>query len=199
MLKSLHTLLLLFCIQCTPALSGTITHSTNPETGLKGWKFEQGDMQLELLQRLPDQTRGFFLARGFKRNIANQIANACVFQTIIRNTGSITPTRQSDKNAITVSLKHWKIKFKNKTRPLKLKEDWIENWPLSSVKPAARHAFRWASFPTEQTFHPTGDYNWGMTTFGLSPGDVFNLQIQWQISGKTHQAEIKNIQCARDR
>lgn len=196
MFKLHHSLLLLLSIQSTAAFSA-ISHSTNPETGLKGWKFDRGDMQLELIQRLPDQTRGFFLARGFKRNIADQIANACVFQTIIRNTGSAT--EQSDRNAITVSLKHWRTTFKHKIQPLKLKEDWIENWPLSSVKPAARHAFRWASFPTEQTFHPTGDYNWGMITFGLSPGDVFDLQIQWQIADKTHQALIKNIQCAEDR
>jgi len=198
MLKSHLTLFLLFSIQSTAAFS-VVTHSTNPENGLKGWKFEQGDMQLELIQRLPDQTRGFFLARGFKRNIANQIASACVFQTIIHNTGSATASEQSEENAITVSLKHWRIKFKHKTRLLKLKEQWIESWPLSSVKPAARHAFRWASFPTEQTFHPTGDYNWGMITFGLSPGDVFDLQIQWQIASEAHQAVIKNIQCAPDR
>ncbi len=198
MLKSRLALFLLFSIQCSAAFS-VVTHSTHPETGLRGWKFEQDDIQLELIQRLPDQTRGFFLARGFKRNIANQIANACVFQTIIRNTGSTTLAEQSDQNAINVSLKQWRIQFKDKTIPLKLKEDWIDNWPLSSVKPAARHAFRWASFPTEQAFHPTGDYNWGMITFGLSPGDVFDLQIQWQIAGAAHKAVIKNIQCAPDR
>ena len=156
-------------------------------------------MQLELIQRLPDQTRGFFLARGFNRNIADKIARSCVFQTIVRNTGSDTKIEDSDKNAMTVSLKQWRVKIKNKTMPIKLKEDWIKEWSRSSIKPAARHAFRWASFPSEQTFHPTGDYNWGMITFGLTPGNIFDLQIQWRIDNKTHQSVIKNIQCALDR
>jgi len=198
MQKPAHIILLFLSLHSLPGLA-QVSYSTNPETGLKGWKFNQADMQLELIQRLPDQTRGFFLARGFSRKIADQIARSCVFQTIVRNTGSGNKTENTDKKAITVSLKQWRIIMNNKITPLKLKENWINEWSLSSVKPASRHAFQWALFPTEQTFHPTGDFNWGMLSFGLTPGDTFDLQIKWSIAGKSHQSTIKNIQCAPDK
>jgi hypothetical protein len=175
------------------SLAAEVKITTDPQTKLKGWKFNQNDMELELIQRLPDQTRGFFLGRGFSTEIVNDIANACVFQTIVRNTGANTGAKP-----ISVSLKKWQVVHNEKTTPLKLKEDWNRQWAKANVRPSAKLAFRWATFPTEQTFHPSGDYNWGMISFGLSPGALFDLNLQWVVGDKTYKATIKNIQCAQD-
>jgi len=64
--------LTIISFHCSSALSD-IKLSIDAETNLKGWKLNQGDMELELLQRTPDQTRGFFLARGFSAIVANDI------------------------------------------------------------------------------------------------------------------------------
>jgi hypothetical protein len=166
----------------------------HPDTGLKGWKFNQDDIELELIQRLPDQTRGFFIARGFSTKIADDIANACIFQTIIRNTGSI-----NNGSPVNVALKNWHIQMNKQKRPIKLKEDWEKAWSTSNVSTAAQLAFRWSTFPSEQTFYPSGDYNWGMISFGVKPGSVFDLYIEWKTNTQTHNALIPNIQCANDR
>ncbi|MCW8934747.1 MAG: hypothetical protein OQK98_08490 [Gammaproteobacteria bacterium] len=174
-------------------ISAGVKLSVDPQTQLKGWKLNQAELELELIQRLPDQTRGFFLARGFSSAVADDIANACVFQTIVRNKGSEVQGRP-----ISISLKSWRIEHEGKLQPLKLKEDWNRQWSDLDVKPSAQLAFRWATFPTEQTFYPVGDYNWGMISFGLAPGKVFDLNLQWKIDNQTYRATIKNIQCTQD-
>jgi len=185
--------LTIICSHSSSVLSD-IKLSIDAETNLKGWKFNQGDMELELLQRTPDQTRGFFLARGFSTIVANDIATSCVFQTIVRNKGSETRGKP-----IVVSLKKWKILKNSKSLPLKLKEDWNQEWADTRVKPSAQLAFRWATFPTDQTFNPAGDYNWGMISFGLQPGESFDLNIHWNVAEKSNQAIIKKMQCPEDK
>jgi len=168
-----------------------ITKTISPETQLIEWKFIEHNFELKLIQRLPDQTRSFFEARGFPKNITNDIANSCVFQTISRN-------NSKDKSqSIQVSLKNWKIKTDQKTQPIKLKEDWQKQWTNSNLKPAAKLAFRWATFPTEQSFEPSGDYNWGMISFGPKPGSTFDLYIEWKNNDQRNRAWIKNISCPK--
>lgn len=180
-------------------------------TGLKTWQLTQSDLELQLVQRLPDQTRGFFQGRGFNKQQANEIATQCVFQTIVKNTG----LKKTGK-PISISLKNWRIIpqplsiNKSKiTQGIKLKEDWANEWLAikdknKQVKPSARIAFKWATFPSEQTFEPGGDYNWGMISFGLSPGAWFDLHIFWQSNQASEQVQfhdqwIKNIQCPEDK
>ena len=177
---------LLFSFQSTYA---EITKTVLPETRLIEWKLLDENLELKLIQRLPDQTQGFFEARGFSKKITHSIAQSCVFQTITRNTSKTKNQR------ISVSLKNWLIKINNKTQAIKLKEDWDKQWTDNDVKPASRLAFRWASFPTEQTFEPNGDYNWGMISFGPKPGSQFDLYIEWQSNKQTKNAWIKNITC----
>jgi len=43
-----------------------------------------------------------------------------------------------------------------------------------------------------------GDYNWGLTAFGIPPGSVFDLEVKWQADAKQHSGEIRDIQCAPD-
>ena len=174
-------------------------------TGLKTWQFIQSGLELQLVQRLPDQTRGFFQGRGFTKQQADEIATQCVFQTIVKNTGL-----QKTGKPISISLKTWRISLTHSTRKhnlvqgIKLKEDWAEEWlaiqdKKKQVKQSARIAFKWATFPSEQTFEPGGDYNWGMISFGLPPGTTFDLLIFWQTARQSHEQWIKNIQCPEDK
>ena len=52
-------------------------------------------------------------------------------------------------------------------------------------------------FPTRQQFHP-GDYNWGLTAFGIPPGSVFDLEVSWQEGGSHRSGKITGIVCTPD-
>jgi len=186
-------LLLFLSVVCGPIFAD-VSKTQNEETGLIGWKLKQGNMELELVQRLPDQTRAFFLARGFPAGIADDLGRSCIFQTILRNTG----TDAGVSLALTVSLKDWRVSQGDASRPLKLKEAWDQTWPDALVSKSARLAFRWATFPSTQTFQ-SGDYNWGMISFGLTPGTRFDLRLVWNEADKKHSAQIENLICAPDR
>jgi len=183
----------LICLLLPQILHADITKTASPETQLIEWKLVEQNFELSIIQRLPDQTYSFFAARGFPKHISHNIANSCVFQTIIRN-------NSKDKNqSIDVSLKKWHIKINNKTQPLKLKKVWDKEWQQSDIKPASKLAFRWATLPTEQNYEPSGDYNWGMISFGPKPGSIFDLYIEWQINNQKNSTWIKNIICPTNR
>ena len=65
------------------------------------------------------------------------------------------------------------------------------------VSQAARIAFRWSLLPTSQRFE-AGDYNWGMTSFGLTPGSRFHLELVWYRDGRRESGRIEHVECARD-
>ena len=48
-------------------VSAMVTTSIDPETQLQSWTLQEGAFSLQLIQRLPDQTRAFYMARGFSR------------------------------------------------------------------------------------------------------------------------------------
>lgn len=173
-------------------LTAQVVQESDPETGLRSWRFTAGNLAVELIQRLPDQTRGFFLARGFPAEIADEIAANCIFQTIIRNTGE-----QDGDATIGVDLAQWRVIQAGREQGIRLKEPWSASWPDEAVAGASRLAFRWALFPTRQEFL-RDDYNWGMTAFGLPPGTVFDLVLAWQEAGKVHSARLEGIECAPD-
>ena len=179
-----------------------IKTKTDPETQLQSWTLSDGNFELKIAQLLPDQTRAFYIARGFSKEIADDIATNCMMQTIAKNTAA-----KKSENAITIYLKEWQIKTKNhskadskkKLQGIKLKETWDNEWGKDTVTPAARIAFRWATFPTEQTYEPNGDYNWGTNSFGLSPNSLFDLNVVWHQGNAIKNVWIKNISCAEDR
>jgi hypothetical protein len=169
-----------------------VIRSTDGETGLAKWSFTAGDVEIELIQRLPDQTRGFFQARDFPAGVADEIARSCIFQTIIRNRGAT-----GAGNPVDIDLGAWRIRHDGTQSGIKLKETWLAAWPEATVGQTARLAFQWALFPTRQEFMP-GDYNWGMTAYGLSAGSVFDLQVIWQSGGQAEAGWIRGIECAPD-
>jgi len=171
----------------------------NPDTQLQSWTINEAGLELKFSQLLPNQTRAFYLARGFTGDIANNIAINCMIQTVAKNTAS-KKTGQS----ITIRLKDWLIKphhadADDKQQGIKLKEIWNDSWKENEVNNAARIAFRWATFPTEQTFDPSGDYNWGMTSFGLPPSSKFDLKVIWYQDGQQKSVWIQDMTCAEDK
>jgi hypothetical protein len=179
-------------LPCSPVAVADVVRSSDGGTGLAKWSFTAGDVEIELIQRLPDQTRGFFQARNFPTAVAEEIAKNCIFQTIIRNKGT-----SGARSLVAVDLTTWRIRHDGMAQGLKLKEPWLDSWSEAGVGQAARLAFQWAMFPTRQEFMP-GDYNWGMTAYGLSPGSVFDLLVVWQHHGVTDSGWIRGIECAPD-
>ncbi len=174
-----------------PAAALHVEHSIDPETGLEGWKLVDAPLELELIQRLPDQTRGFFIARGFTPDQADAIARACVFQTIVRNTSPA-----GSDTSVEVDLRRWHLAGKGgSSRPIRVKEDWLRSWQGGEVTTAARVAFEWSTFPTHQVYRP-GDYNWGMTTLGVEPGTTLDLAVEWRVNGEIRSYRIESLRCA---
>ncbi len=190
-MKRLCGLLLLMPL----TLFAQVSRQVDPETGLVGWTLRDGDFEMELVQRLPDQTRAFFLARGFPPAEADRIARHCVMQTIVRNLG-----QPGESPPIRVNVTEWRVMHKGVIRPVRHKEAWLQRWAETKAVPKpAQLAFRWSTLPTEQIYAPRGDYNWGMTLYDLAPGEVFDLHVVWHAGERRHAAWLRRIQCAPDR
>ena len=185
----------LLCILVALAACGThaqVSHSVNEENGLERWHFIDGDIEIELVQRLPDQSRALFMKHEFARDVIEDLALSCMTQTIIRNSG-----KSGSGQAVSIDLTQWRVYYKGKTSGIKLKEQWLASWSDEQASPSAKLIIRWGLFPTQQEYLPD-DYNWGLTTFGIPPGSVFDLEVSWQEGGKSRSGRINNIVCAPD-
>lgn len=181
----------LLCLIAAPAIAA-VTRGTDPEARLPYWEVVDEGMSLRLVQRLPDQTRGFFQARGFDAQQADMIALSCVFQTVFRNTA--TPDQGGD---VEYNLRDWVVHASGGRQGMKTREGWRGIWISKKVAKPAQVAFEWALFPTQQTYRP-GDYNWGMSIFNLPPGSAFDLEVVWRWQGKTRSVRIEEMRCAED-
>ncbi len=165
----------------------------DPDTGLATWTLRDGAITLELIQRLPDQTRAFFQGRGFPPASADEVARACVFQAIVENTAGGSPAP-----VVAIDLRRWRVDAGQGSGPLPAEAGWQPRWSAAGVSEAARIAFRWALFPTVQTFMP-GDHGWGMIPFGPAPDTPFDLTVVWSEDGVERTAELRAIRCPADR
>ena len=43
-----------------------------------------------------------------------------------------------------------------------------------------------------------GDYNWGLTAYGVPPGTEFDLRVSWREGDVEHTGEILGVVCAPD-
>ncbi len=162
---------------------------TDPETGLRWWRWQAGGVSVYLAQRLPDQTRAFFLARGFDRASVDRIAAACVLQLEIRNLGDAV---------VEADLRRWRTQDPDGTRrPLLLREHWEQVWQRLGLPRAQRIAFRWALFPSRVRYG-SGDYNWGMILLGRPPGARVDLAVRLAVGGRPVAAVLPGIECAPD-
>jgi hypothetical protein len=171
--------------------AGPVKTGADPETGLRHWEWNKDGFYLRLTQRLPDQTRAFFEARGFGRDTRELIATSCVFQTKAMNSGKETG------QILTTSLPDWKVRSGDQTGKLLVREYWSNVWEKNNVPKAAQIAFNWSFLPS-MIRYDANDYNWGMTSYGLAPGSRFDLQFSWQINGKQYYGQIKNVVCPQD-
>ena len=169
-----------------------VTRSVNPDNGLQGWHFANGDIEIELIQRLPDQTRALFMNHEFSREVIEQLALSCMFQTIIRNTG-----RSDRDRPVSIDLTQWRMRHAGKRGGILLKEPLLASWSDEDASPAAKLVVRWGMFPTQQDYLP-GDYNWGLTAYGVPPGSVFDLEVNWKEGDEQYSGEIGGVQCAPD-
>jgi hypothetical protein len=184
------TLCAMFAV--SPAcLPDPVITGIDAQTQLDYWEWNAGGVLLRLTQRLPDQTRAFFLARGFAQADADHIAGSCIFQSMFRNTAPAT------SGTVVADLDDWHIRTNGKPGRLLLREYWRKLWAEREVPESARIAFEWSLLPTYQTYAP-GDYNWGMTSYGLSPGSHFDLRFSWHRKGERFEGKIDDIQCAPD-
>ena len=167
-----------------PVLAEVIT-GKEVQTGLHTWEWRESGVSVQFHQRLPDQTRAFFQGRGFSAKNADSIARACVFQTIFRNDGTLPLVYDMDK---------WQITYQGKRRSLLTREHWDGKWQEGETSQAALIALRWSLLPTRQVFEP-GDYNWGMTSFGLPSGESFDLSLVLTIGGSVITGIVPAIIC----
>lgn len=172
--------------------TANITTGIDAEAQLPYWEMAQPNVSIRLVQRLPDQTRGFFEARGFAKADAETIAQSCVFQTVFKNLS--TPAQPV---VIDYDLKAWRVHAGTAQRRLKTREDWQREWAARGIAKPAQLAFEWALLPTRQTYH-VSDYNWGMSVYDLKPGTRFALDIVWRENGKPRRARIDGLRCAPD-
>ncbi len=187
---------MIFFSSCLKASSDrllSVADEIDKQNDLQHWTLQQGVLDLKLVQRYPKAIKGFFLARGFPSEIATQISRHCVFQTILKNSAS-----SEEAPVLRVSLKAWRVRHQGKLTRIKLKEKWQKEWSKEEISTAARVAFRWSTFPTEQTFEPVSDYAWGMITIGLPPDEPFDLQVVWKQGDRTHKRWIENMRCPED-
>lgn len=179
---------LLFC--ASVAAAAETRHTTDPETGIETWETAAHGVSLRLTQILPDQVRGFYLARGFDAgSVESLAAGACVFQTVLRN--------ESARGAIEFSLADWRSLSAGVERPLKLEADWQKDWEKRGVPLAARTAFRYALYPTQHRYE-VGDWNMGMTTYALPLGSHFDLRFVWREGGQRREAVLSGMRCATE-
>jgi hypothetical protein len=176
-----------------PLLSGAeVLRSANEENGLEKWHFVDGDIEIELVQRLPDQTRALLMNHAFSKAVIEQLALGCMFQTIIRNSG-----KSLTGQAVSIDLTQWRMQHAGKTGSILLKEPLLASWSDEDADTAAKLVIRWGMFPTNQEYLP-GDYNWGLTAYGIPPGSRFDLVVTWQEGETQRSGEIRDIVCAPD-
>ena len=182
---------LLLCCFSFNAFANVLT-GKDVDAKLPFWEWRSENVSIRLVQRLPDQSRAYFMARNFTAEQAELIAQSCAFQTIFKN---ITPAGQ--KKVVSYDLSEWGIKSSGRKQGLVTREAWQTIWKTKNVTQAARIAFEWSLMPTRHHYQP-GDFNWGMTIYGLPPGTRFDLQLVWYENDEQKMAAISNIECAAD-
>lgn len=173
-------------------VAAVVNTGTDGEAGLPYWEIVEAGVSIRLVQRLPDQTRGFFQARGFSVEDSELIAQSCVFQTVFKNISAATAP-----STIEYNLREWVVHAAGAHRGLKTREDWEKEWTARQAPSSARLAFEWSLLPTRQSYR-SGDDNWGMSVFNLKPGDEFDLDVVWHQDGKKRSVPLKGIRCAPD-
>jgi hypothetical protein len=184
--------LLVFGFSIALLVQAEVQRSNNEENGLGKWHFIEGDIEIELVQRLPDQTRAMLMKHEFSSEVIEAMATSCMFQTIVRNSG-----KSASGQSVSVDLALWRMQHAGRQVSILLKEPLIESWSDEDASEKARLFVRWAMFPTRQEYLP-GDYNWGLTAYNIPPGAQFDLDVYWDEGDKQYSGTINDVICAPD-
>lgn len=149
----------------------------------------QGNVVLTANPQAPASLSAFYAARGFAAETIRPYAQACGFSLGMRNGGQLP---------ILTRLSDWRvIDARGRRIGFRLPESWDADWAKASVPQAARIAFRWAQFQTENRFEP-GDWIMGMATLESVPTAPFRLIARYQDDRGNHEIILENLECARD-
>jgi len=155
-------------------------------------KWSGDGLKIELAPLGLDQVRAFFIGREFLTKDADFIAKTgCIFRSAIGNAGT-----KPDNPAIVIELKKWRVLRDGQVSALKTREVWAKVWQSRGVAETPRVAFHWGLFPTKQRHQPT-DYNWGLISFDLPPGEKFDLELHWSLAGIEQSHMLKNLECGK--
>jgi hypothetical protein len=151
------------------------------------WKTTTGGVFLSLTQILPDQTRAFYVNRGFPLEATERYATSCVFMAVLRNDSAAWVVR--------FRLEDWSVAVDGDQRPLVSVFEWLNRLEAHGLDKAALVAFRWAQFPPEQEYEPGGDWNQGMLSAGLPPGSRFDLMARWSVVNNLFEGVLRDVEC----
>lgn len=173
-----------------PSNAAEITRHSETASGLQGWKISDGKIEIQLNPLQRDQVRAFYLARGFSDEVTQQIESSCVFQAVMSNVSA-----PADEISVGVDLSQWKLLTPQGMRPLTDKDNWLQKWKEMGASDASNVAFRWATFPWEQTYVQSGDYGWGMILLGKDLPDKFSVVTRWTVAGQGQSQQIDGLSC----
>ena len=159
------------------------------DTGIVSWETKAHGVSFSLTQILPDQSRAFYVNRGFTLQQSEAFATSCVYMTVMRNDAA--------PGTIHFKRSNWSVHVNNKEHKLKTVDAWVDSFKQQKVKQSALIAFRWAQFPVEQEYETGGDWNQGMLSLGLPAGSKFDLTARWDIEGKQYETTLRGVQCAK--
>lgn len=129
----------------------------------------------------------FYAARGFSAQQIQPYSAACGFSFGMQNNGT---------QPITVKLADWRaIGADGRTSAVHLPEHWDADWAKAGVPQAARIAFKWAQFQTENVFEP-GDWIMGMVTLKALPTAPFQLIARYHDKQGDYEITLDKLACA---
>lgn len=131
----------------------------------------------------------FYLGRGFTAESIQTFARSCGFSIGMHNAGS---------RPITTRLADWRaIGADGRDVPFRQPAAWDADWERLGVPQAARIAFRWAQFQSENNFAP-GDWIMGMAALKEVPAAPFRLVARYHDNKGDHEIVLDGLGCARD-
>ena len=139
---------------------------------------------------LSDTVRtSFYFGRGFAAESIRTYAQSCGFSIGMQNAG-IWP--------ITTRLADWRaVGADGRSVSLHQPKTWDAEWERLGVAQAARIAFRWAQFQSENAFEP-GDWIMGMVTLKEIPAAPFRLVARYYDNKGEHGIVLEGLSCGQN-
>lgn len=168
------------------------TSGMDEDSQLPFWEWRTDTVQFRLVQRLPDQSRAYFMDKGFSAKQSEEFAGSCVFQSIFRNL-----TDPGKGLVARYNLDEWTIVQGGSTSRLRTREYWQQRLSTLNIPQAGLIALQWSLLPTRHRYYG-GDYNWGMTMYGIGYDKLFDLNFTWYENDVKKTASFAGLKCAPD-